>query len=95
MAGNLSLQHELEMLTFANMLVQNNAFTDQFRARIGLEATEPIRVHIISMSEELLLRLDYPSKLSRNPRHIARLVADGEAQAGRFLAEFDQMQRAA
>ena len=95
MAGNLSLQHELEMLTFANLLIQNNAFTEQFRARVGLEATEPIRVHTIGMSEGLLERLDYPSKLSRNPAHIARLVADGELQAGRFLAELEQLQRAA
>jgi NTE family protein len=37
-----------------------------------------------------LLRLverGYPSKLSRQPVHIARLIAEGETQTGLFLAE--------
>ena len=95
MAGNLSLQHELEMLMFANLLIQNDAFTDHFRARVGLESSEPITVREINMSEDLLERLDYPSKLSRNPAHIAGLIADGEAQAGQFLVELEHLQQAA
>ena len=38
------------------------------------------------MSEELQETLDYPSKLSRLPSHIDRLIADGEAQATAFLS---------
>ena len=39
------------------------------------------------MSPELSESLDYPSKLSRHPAHIGRLIADGEAQAAAFLDE--------
>jgi hypothetical protein len=37
------------------------------------------------MSNKLAQGLDYPSKLSRQPQHIARLLADGQAQATAFL----------
>jgi hypothetical protein len=39
------------------------------------------------MSKEFGESLDYPSKLSRHPAHIAALIADGERQARAFLAE--------
>jgi hypothetical protein len=39
------------------------------------------------MSSALEEKLDYPSKLSRQPDHIARLMADGETQARHFLGE--------
>ncbi len=87
MAGNLSLRHELELVEIMNQLIQERAFTDRFRARFGLESTEPVTVRFIRMSDELQRGLDYPSKLSRQPDHIERLVADGEAQATRFLDE--------
>ena len=57
--------------------------------------TEPIKVRFIRMSAELSESLDYPSKLSRHPDHIGRLIADGEAQAGSFLAEFDEASQTA
>lgn len=86
LAGNLSLQHELKLLEIVNLLVQERALTDVFRRRIAFDATEPIAVHFIRMSEDLRGSLDYPSKLSRQPTQIARLIADGEAQAEAFLA---------
>jgi NTE family protein len=95
MAGNLSLQHELKLIDVANLLIQHQAFTDEFRSRVGLDTTEPITVRYIKMSDDLLAGLDYPSKLSRNPAHIARLIADGQAQAGEFLADLEPMDRAA
>jgi NTE family protein len=85
MAGNLSLQHELEMIDMVNVLLQERALTDRFRTRFGLGSAVPITVRFIRMSDELLESLDYPSKLSRQPSHIARLIADGEAQANAFL----------
>jgi len=90
MAGNLSLAHELKMVDLANTLIQEHALTEEFRARIGIDSSEPIAVRTISMSDELIQRLDYPSKLSRNPAHIARLIADGEAQGNAFLADLEQ-----
>jgi NTE family protein len=90
MAGNLSLRHELEQIEMVNLLLQEGALTDLFRARMGLDAIETIKVRILRMSEALAESLDYPSKLSRQPGHIARLIADGEAQASAFLATLDE-----
>jgi len=87
LAGNLSLQHELQVVDMWNTLIQEGALTDNFRARFGIEAREPIAVHFIRMSRALQEDLDYASKLSRQPAHIERLMADGEAQANEFLAK--------
>jgi NTE family protein len=95
LAGNLSLRHELQLVEMVNLLLEQGALTDEFRARFGLDTSEPIKVRFIRMSEELLRDLDYPSKLSRQPQHIARLIADGEAQASAFLAELGEMHRPA
>jgi NTE family protein len=87
LAGNLSLQHELELIQIVNLLLREGAVTPEFRARVGLDMTEAIQVRFIRMSAELSESLDYPSKLSRSPGHIARLIADGESQADAFLDE--------
>lgn len=89
LAGNLSLQHELQVLDMVNMLLQEGALTPAFRARFGFDTTERIVVRFIRMSKELARGLDYPSKLSRIPAHIDRLISDGERQANAFLAELD------
>ena len=52
-------------------------------------ASETIAVRFIRMSDELMRSLDYPSKLTRQPDHIDRLIADGVAQAKAFLAELE------
>jgi NTE family protein len=70
-----------------NLLLEQHAVTPEFMARFGLDMPEPIKVRFIRMSSELAESLDYPSKLSRHPAHIGRLIADGEAQAGAFLDE--------
>jgi NTE family protein len=85
LAGNLSLQHELQLIEMINLLLQEGALTDRFRTSFGLDTTESIQVRFIRISQELQEGLDYPSKLSRQPGHIARLLADGEAQARIFL----------
>jgi NTE family protein len=87
LAGNLSLRHELDQIQMVNMLIRERAVSQEFLARFGLDLTEPIKVRFIRMSPELSESLDYPSKISRNPTHIARLIADGEVQAGLFLDE--------
>src|SRR4029078_9180410 len=76
-----------QMIEMWNLLLQEGALTDQFRARLGIDATEPIAVRFIRMSKGLQDGLDYPSKLSRAPAHIERLMADGTAQAQAFLAK--------
>jgi NTE family protein len=89
LAGNLSLRHELQLIEMVNLLLQEGALTPAFRARFGFDTTEGIAVRFIRMSKELQDGLDHPSKLSRLPEHIDRLLADGEAQANAFLAELD------
>lgn len=89
LAGNLSLLHELQMIDVVNLLLNEGALTPAFRARFGLDATERITVRFIRMSKELAQGLDYPSKLSRMPDHIDRLIAEGERQANAFLADLD------
>ncbi|HET6338241.1 MAG TPA: patatin-like phospholipase family protein [Polyangiales bacterium] len=90
MAGNLSLHHELEMIDIVNLLIRDDALTERFRTQLHFDVTEPIVVRFIRMSEALLQGLDYPSKLSRQPGLISRLIADGEVQASRFLAELEE-----
>jgi len=87
LAGNLSLQHELQLIDMVNLVVQEGGLAESFRARFGIDTTEPIKVRFIRISADLQEQLDYPSKLSRQPAHINRLIADGEAQANAFLNE--------
>jgi NTE family protein len=94
LAGNLSLQHELRLIEMLNLLIQENLLTDEVRARFGLDMTHTIAVRFIRMSQQLEQGLDYPSKLSRQPEHIERLMRDGEFQAAAFLAELPNAQRA-
>ena len=93
LSGNLSLQHELQMIELVNLLIQEGALTDQVRARFGVDLTEPIAVRFIRMSEDLQKGLDYPSKLSRQPTFIDKLIADGERQANAFLAKLGDTDR--
>jgi NTE family protein len=92
LAGNLSLQHELQVIEMVNLLIEQGALSEAFRARFGLEMVKPIAVHFIRMSSELQEDLDYPSKLSRLPRHIARLIRDGESQAREFLGRLGEVE---
>jgi NTE family protein len=86
LAGNLSLQHELQLIELMNLLLRERALTPEFRARFAMDATEPVKVRFIRMSKEIEESLDYPSKLSRQPALIARLLADGENQARVFMS---------
>jgi NTE family protein len=89
LAGNLSLQHELQVIEMINRLLQEGALTDDFRARFQVDIKEPIAVRFIRMSPELQKGLDYPSKLSRQPPFIDKLIADGERQTRAFLAQLE------
>jgi NTE family protein len=90
LAGNLSLQHELELIDMVNLLIQEDAVTERFRTRFGLEAKVPIKVRFLRMSPELARGLDYPSKLSRQPDFIGKLLDHGAAQAKVFLADLGE-----
>lgn len=78
LAGNLSLNHELDVIEKINQWLEEGKFTSAH--------VKPIQVRWIEMSPGMVGALGYVSKLDRDPGHIARLIADGEAQAEAFLA---------
>ncbi|MCC6627209.1 MAG: patatin-like phospholipase family protein [Chloroflexi bacterium] len=79
LAGNLSLTHELDVISKVNdWLIDGTIVTAKLR---------PIAIHWIEMSPALSERLGYVSKLNRDPAFLAGLIADGEAQAEAFLAQ--------
>ncbi len=78
LAGNLSLMHEVEVIERISQWLTEGRFTS--------EHAKPITFRWIQMSAELNAQLGYVSKLNRDPGHINRLIADGEAQAEAFLA---------
>ena len=89
LSGNLSLQHELQVVDIFNVLSARGGLTDELRAHFGVGASDTITIRFIRMSDALQRSLDYPSKLTRQPGHIATLIADGVAQARAFLAELE------
>ena len=89
LSGNLSLQHELQVVDIFNVLSARGGLSDELRAHFGVGASDTIAVRFIRMSDELMQGLDYPSKLTRQPEHIDRLIADGVAQAKAFLADLE------
>jgi NTE family protein len=89
LAGNLSLQHEILVIEMVNTLIREGALTEGFRARFGVDPKSPIAVHFIRMATEIQERLDYPSKLSRQPAHIEGLLAHGRSQAYAFLERLE------
>jgi hypothetical protein len=71
------------------------AVTLEDRQQLGHERGQALRAEVVACLPDLAESLDYPSKLSRNPAHIARLIVDGETQASAFLAELDEPGRTA
>jgi NTE family protein len=83
--GNVSLMQSVEFIEFFNSLLKEKAINLEVARRFGFHRTEPIAIRFIHMSAELQSTLDYVSKLSRNPTHIRKLIADGKQQAFAFL----------
>lgn len=79
LAGNLSLNQELDFIKTVNKWLAEGTL-------VGTNK-KPIGVRWIEMSPEMSATLDYASKLNRDPQFIAKLIAHGEAQAEHFLAE--------
>lgn len=80
LAGNLSLNHELDVIRYVSEWLREGKLTSN--------VLKPVDIRWIEMSEDLNLRLGYASKLNRDPGFIAALIADGAAQAGAFLDEW-------
>jgi NTE family protein len=89
MEGNVSLMQSIEFLEFFNSLLKEKAVNLEVARRFGFLRTEPITIRIVRMSSELQSTLDYVSKLSRNPTHLHKLIADGKQQAFKFLESLE------
>lgn len=78
LAGNLSLNHEIDTITKVSEWLREGTFTSP--------KVKPIDVRWIEMSPALSADLGYVSKLNRDSAFLGRLIADGEAQAEAFLS---------
>lgn len=85
MIGNMSLLQSLEFIAFVNQMLEERAFTEETFTRLGVAKRDPVEIHTLRMSEAVQDGLDYVSKLSRDPAHIARLIEDGEKQGLEFV----------
>jgi len=95
--GNVSLYQQLGTIAWMNDILARGGFNDVFLTQAGIEKpirmppgspNEPPRpwhIPVIEMSAALQGRLDYESKLDRNPENIRALVEDGARQAVAFL----------
>ncbi|PDW00566.1 patatin-like phospholipase family protein [Candidatus Chloroploca asiatica] len=81
LAGNLSLNHELDVIRKVSEWVRQGQLKD-----LGLKAVD---IHSIEMSPHLKGSLNYVSKLNRDRDFLLNLIADGEAQADAFLANWN------
>lgn len=86
MIGNVSLLQDLETMAGLGRLFERKAFNEHFLNEVGWAYPEWVKVRLIQMSEEVQSSLDYPSKMSRNPDYIHKLMADGEKVARRIIA---------
>ncbi len=77
LAGNLSLNQELAFVYAVNAWLAEGVLI--------APAKKQIAVRTIEISDELSSRLDYASKLNRDPQLIADLINDGEKRAAEFL----------
>jgi NTE family protein len=80
LAGNLSLTHELDVIAKVNAWLLDGT--------LKTSKLKPITVRSMGMSEALSSRLSYVTKMNRDAGFLSELMADGEAQAEAFLAEY-------
>ena len=90
LSGNLSLQHELQVVDIFNALSSRGALTDELRAYFGV-AAPPIRSRFDSSGCPTSYSGAWTIRASSrgSPATSTRLIADGVAQAKAFLAELE------
>jgi NTE family protein len=88
MVGNISLMQNLELIEIVNLFLREGALRADVLEKFGITKHDPIDVRFIRMSDDLLGSLDYVSKLTRGPKHIETLMADGEKQGQKFIDEY-------
>jgi hypothetical protein len=56
-----------------------------------VDPQRPIAVQFVRMASEIQERLDYPSKLTRQPAHIERLLAHGRLAGGAVVEKVEPL----
>lgn len=77
LAGNLSLNHELDTINRISQWLEEGKLTSS--------QLKPVHIDWIEMSPATSARLGYVSKLNRDAAFLAGLIADGETQGQAFL----------
>lgn len=85
MIGNVSVLQDLETLAVYERILEKKGFSDDVLKQYGFNPENWIKIRFVHMSSEVQDSLDYPSKLSRNPDLIHKLMEDGERQGQKLL----------
>lgn len=80
LAGNISLNHEIDIINRINTWLADSLI------RSKLSGLKPVAIHSIWMSDALMQKLTFVSKLNRDPGFLTELMNDGEMQGEAFLA---------
>lgn len=86
MIGNVSVLQDLETLALFERILERKGFVEEAWKEYGYSLDKWVKIRFVHMSGELLESLDYPSKLSRHPDLIHKLMEDGERQGKKLLA---------
>ncbi len=85
MIGNVSVLQDLETLAIFERILERKGFVEDVWKEYGYSLDNWVKIRFVHMSREVQDSLDYPSKLSRHPDLIHKLMEDGERQAREFL----------
>lgn len=86
MIGNVSVLQDLETLAAFERILERKGFVEEAWKEYGYSLDKWVKIRFVHMSREVADSLDYPSKLSREPHLIHKLMEDGERQGKKLLA---------
>lgn len=78
MTSNVSLLHDLEKLAIFSKLFRDGDLNKSFLKKYGFHDNIDVKFRVVKISQEIQEKLDYASKLSRNPDLIDSLIKDGK-----------------
>ncbi len=90
MIGNVSVAQDIHTLAMLGRIFKAKGIKKAFLKELGYENPEWVKIRFIHMSGEVQDSLDYPSKLSRDPTLIKKLMEDGEKQGRELLKSLFQ-----
>jgi NTE family protein len=85
LAANISFQQEMYFIGKMNELAGRDLLADKAKKK-----DHPIKVRAITMSDEVAAKLDYESKLSRDPSQLRLLTEHGKDRARSFLTDLER-----